>query len=342
MNKDSKFIHVVVDDILSKEWKGLKSLSYTMWKALHCPVYYYFSYIQKQDISNYHIIKGIIVHQLYEEAFKHLNHRDRIDYFNLITKQDIERKVKEFLENSKSKVQIDNKTLQHLINDIYNSLNIYFISLINKKLKQGFNLYIEQPNRSKREIELFNTQTDLYTKSDIILTKEDTVEIIDIKTGKIYPEEHIKQVIFYLYSYLQYAKEKEKEIKNLIGSIYSTKQNKYQILLYTNRDYVIRKFNSMIQEIRDIYSKLNVNSIKELRDFVEHRLTNERNIEQYEFIKEKVNCKFCPYRNICPIYNQENQVQLINTLKNLPSSEKIVSIEIPEEKPSDISILNSK
>ncbi len=327
-------IHINVDTTLSDIFK-LKSISYTLYKSLLCPIKYYHSYIYKQKYVNESIIKGIVVHEIYEEILKGIKNKNDIDGF--YSKDYVFKKFDKVCKNLNYQIT----SYDELIIDILNMIHKEFIQFVKTKIDNGYKLYLEQSNLNKNEVTIFNNDIDLYTKADIILTKNDKVEIIDIKTGNIYPY-YIEQVVFYLYSYLKHAESKNLNASVFIGSVYSAKLNKYKIFLYSNKDYIIGTFEKYIQKLTDLYIQLGINNIIDLKSFVEIVLINIDDYSKYEIIKKNNDCNFCNLKDICPIFNQNNKQKFINHINSLPLSEKIVIVNKEKKDFLDLNLFNRR
>lgn len=313
----------------------LSKISYTMFNALRCPLKYYINYVLGiRDYNKYTII-GVITHACYEtELLKYKNGTYTPDtIFNFVDDAYLD---KIFMEQyNKIDFPIIKPKLLKQKFQIFKTVKTYLvksfiINLIELIKKENYEIGIEIENKDK-SINILNSSLILYTRSDIILYNDKTVEVYDIKCGDINLD-YKNQLIFYAYNFINDTNLTNPQTR---GYIFSAKYKKLKCVFVDDYETTITDFNNLINKINDLYKELEITTSRHIKYYVENQIKS--------FDEEKLNkiyntlldingtnlCKFCKLSLICPF----KMGIICSDFNRLTSSnnERLVGLKVSEE-----------
>jgi len=305
ITKDEKICctEIIPEDI--SEFK-LHKISYTMFNALRCPLKYYINYVLGiRDYNKYTII-GIITHLCYELELLKYNRGeyDKSKIFDFVTPQFLEENFTEQFN------KIDFEDIKPIImsqkRGIFKTVKSYLSKVSIENLIQvieneGYNVLVESED-SDKEIDVLNSKLLLYTRSDIVLYNDESVEIYDIKCGNINLN-YRNQLLFCSYNFINDETNKNQTFR---GYIFSTKYKKLRCIFVDEMNKIVEDFNKLILNLDILYKKLGIVNPRHIKYYIENQVP-EFNKTKFESIYKQLIksngvslCKHCKLSLICP------------------------------------------
>lgn len=276
------------------------NLSYTIFSNIQCPIkFYIIKALCKKEKKSIKTEVGICIHEIYKKAI------NNIIEFNTIDTSFAEK----FVAEKFPQIEFDR---------IRSHISLDFLRKIHQYLLDGYNVKVEKSSKLSTYYRIFNEYLKLYTKPDVVCTKNDEVHIIDIKTGFF---EDIDQLLYYLWSECY----RNKGLTKFKGYVYNSKWNSFDIKITTNRVEILEQVHAKINALQNLYRTYDIKSFAEFATFIDNENIDSKTLVQ-ELAKaiKDTSCTTCRFNNICPAYLHFEGCWDAQFVKTKSSSEKIL------------------